>query len=86
MTKRKYRPPTQEELNAYWRQRQKPYAIRKAHHNNTAPLVALLREDGEDELADLIKRGRWSKRGAPPLLDSATHIKRQAVALPGTRR
>jgi hypothetical protein len=54
-------------------------ALRKAHRGDTAALIEVLRDRGEDGLADLIARGTWNGRGAPPLTQY-DEIKHQIIA------
>jgi hypothetical protein len=76
----RYRKRTVEDIRARLRRGEEREAIREAYQNKPARLAALLREEGEDELADLIESGRWSrKRGALPLLNSKADIKQEVI-------
>jgi hypothetical protein len=70
-----------EDAAAHMRRHQEREAIREAYQNKPARLAALYREEGKEELADLIERGRWSrKRGALSLFNSKADIKQEVIA------
>jgi hypothetical protein len=62
-----------EDIAAHIRRHEQHDAVREAYRGETKRLADLLRAEGLDAVADLIKRGRWRKRDARSQVDEMAH-------------
>jgi hypothetical protein len=74
-----YRQRSRESVDRHLRRHQRAGAIRLAYHGEPEKLCALLRADGQGDLAALIARGEFTKRNAPA--DKRTEVKQYICAL-----
>ena len=79
-----YRQRSRESVDRHLRRHQRAGAIRLAYHGEPEKLCALLRADGQGDLAALIARGEFTKRN--PGADKRTEVKTIHLCLGAQRR